>query len=255
MLRHLPEADMRREVLLEQFDRLAPAELLDFLSEVAAGAKRRSLAHLVALEAASAAVLASLAFPPRYELLAEVYRLAREADEGDVLDLLRSARPERGPLSARQVKGDPDLTRLSLGQRKAMARGHDRLRLERLLLDPETPVIENLLKNPNLVEADLVRLASRRPVTAEVLRVIFDSRWGKRYRVRLALVYNPYTPTELALKLVPSLLARDRRRVAADGHLHPLVREAARRVRRARPIEPQAVEETGESGDEDRTSG
>jgi hypothetical protein len=229
-LRRLPEQDMRREVLLERFDELEPAEVVDFLAEVTAGAARRSPAHLVALEAASAAILACQAEARRYELMAEVYRQAREAGQAAVLEVLVSARPLRGPIEVTEARGDPELTKLPLGERKYMARSHDRLRLERLLLDPEVPVIRNLLNNPSLVEGDLVRLAARRPVRAEVLRVIFESRWGKRYRVRLALVHNPYTPTELALKLVGALLGRDARNVAADGNLHPLVRQAAARL-------------------------
>ncbi len=236
-LRRLPEPDMRREVLLERLDQLEPEAALDFLSEVAEGAARRTLAHQLALEASAAAILACQADARRYELMAEVYRLAREAGQEAVLALLVSARPLRGPIDLAEARGDPELTKLSLGERKYLARSHDRLRLERLLLDPEVPVIRNLLRNPSLVEADLVRLAARRPVRAEVLQVIFESRWGKRYRVRLALVQNPYTPTALALKLVGLLLARDRRAVAADRNLHPLVRAAAGRAARARAAE------------------
>ncbi|HOX43966.1 MAG TPA: hypothetical protein PK668_10210 [Myxococcota bacterium] len=233
-LRSLPEPDMRREVLLERFDALEPEGVADFLAEVTAGAARRSVSHLVALEAASAAILASQAEARRYEHLAEVYRLAREAGQAAVLEVLVAARPLRGPIEATEAHGDPELTKLSLGERKYMARSHDRLRLERLLLDPEVSVIRNLLHNPSLVEADLVRLAARRPVRAEVLRVIYESPWGKRHRVRLALVHNPYTPTELALKLVGVLLARELRKVAADGNLHPLVRQAAARMQAER---------------------
>jgi hypothetical protein len=239
-LRRLPEADMRREVLLERFDELEPAAVVDLLAEVAAGAARRSETYQVALATCSAAILACQADARRYELMAEVYRLAREASEEAVLSLLVAARPLRGPLEVTEARGDPELTKLSLGERKYMARSHDRLRLERLLLDPEVPVIRNLLNNPSLVEADLVRLAARRPVRAEVLKVIFESVWGKRYRVRLALVHNPYTPTELGLKLVGVLLARDLRRVAADGNLHPLLRQSARRLAEARRSGPEA---------------
>jgi hypothetical protein len=60
--------------------------------------------------------------------------------------------------------------------------------------------------------------------------------------VRLALVHNPYTPTELSLKLLGFLLRKDLLEVARDGGLHTLVREEA-----ARLVEARKVCEAGDS--------
>lgn len=221
---------MRREVLIELVERLEPEDVLDLLGEVTAGVSRRSASHLLVFEAISQMILAGQQRGHLYELLAEVYRLALDRGLEEVSQILMIAKPQRGPVPEKEAPGDLEMSQLTLGERKFLARGRDRYRLERLLLDPNPAVLRNLLRNPNLVEQDVVRLASRRPVRAEVLREVHESRWGRRYRVRLALVYNPYTPTEVSIKLLAFLLHRDLRSVAADGGLHELVRRQARRL-------------------------
>jgi hypothetical protein len=233
-LRSVPEVGMRRQLLLEQLHAMQPSDVLSFFSEVAEGAARRRAACLVALEAVHEAILQGQSQGPVYELLAEVYRMAREEENEGVARLLMIAKPNRGPVAPREVQGDLEISQLTLGERKSLARGHDRLRLDRLLLDPEPSVVRNLLRNPHLTEQDVVRLAARRPTRTEIQKEIHQSRWGSRYRIRLALVCNPYTPTDLSLKLVGFLLHKDLRGVGQDGNLHELVRQEAKRLMKKR---------------------
>jgi len=226
----LPEVSMRREVLIERMQKMSAEEVLGFFAEVVDGADRRNPDCLIALEAVHEAVLLGQQQGPLYELLAEVYRLAREADKPGVARLMMIATPSRGPLEPDDVPLDPEFSRITLGERKYMARGHDRTRLDRLLFDPEPAVIRNLLNNPHITEQDVIRLAARRPIPAAVLKQLQESRWGDRYRIRLALVCNPYTPTELSVKLTGFLLRKDLRMVAGDGNLHELVRQEAERL-------------------------
>ncbi len=246
----LPEAVMRREVLIEQFQNFSADEILDFFRAVAAGCNQRRSAHILAFEALCLVAWATDNNERLYEQMADVYRLAREQDEESIVQILISASPQRGPMKAEQVPGDQQMSRLTLGQRKFLARGHDRHQLERLLLDPEPSVVRNLLKNPSVVEADVVRLAARRPVRDTVLREIAASRWGQRYSVRLSLVLNPYTPPDLALKLVGLLLYKDLRMASKDGSLHPMVKNQAAQLlaqrRPSRAAKAQEVE-TGET--------
>jgi len=243
----LPEAIMRREVLIEQFQNFSTDEILDFFRAVAAGSNRRSSAHILAFEALCLVAWATDSNERLYEQMADVYGLAREQGEESIVQILISARPQRGPMKAEQVPGDQQLSRLTLGQRKFLARGHNRHQLERLLLDPEPSVVRNLLKNPSVVEADVVRLAARRPVRDTVLREIAASRWGQRYSVRLSLVLNPYTPPDLALKLVGLLLYKDLRMASKDGTLHPMVQnQAAQLLALRRPSKAPRAQEAEE---------
>jgi hypothetical protein len=233
-LRSVPEVGMRRQLLLEQLHGMQPGDALSFFSEVLAGVASRKSACLVALEAIHEAILQGQEQGPVYELLAEVYRLAREEENEGVARLLMITKPQRGPVAPEAVHGDLEMSQLTLGERKFLARGHDRTRLDRLLLDPEPSVVRNLLRNPHLTEQDVIRLAARRPTRTEIQKEIHASRWGSRYRIRLALVCNPYTSTELSLKLVGFLLHKDLREVRNDGNLHELVREEAKRLLKKR---------------------
>jgi hypothetical protein len=229
-LRALPEKTMRREVLNERLAVMTPEEALAFFSGVLSGVARRNDACMEVLDAVHESVLSGQEQGYLYEILAEVYRLARESGNQAVIRLLAIARPKRGPLSAKEVPGDLEMSRLTLGQRKFLARGHDRVRIDRLLYDPDPAVIRNLLRNPNLTEQDVIRLAARRPAREAVQRELYGSRWSDRYRVRLALVCNPYTPTDVSLKLLGFLLRKDLRMVSRDGGLHELVRAEAGRL-------------------------
>jgi hypothetical protein len=109
--------------------------------------------------------------------------------------------------------------------------------LERLLRDPDAAVLRILLGNPRLTEGDVVRVAARRPTTASAQRAIFASeRFICRYAVKRALVLNPYTPSDLAARLVPLLTLVDLAEVAEDTSLSEQVRLAAR-DQLTRPIE------------------
>jgi hypothetical protein len=116
---------------------------------------------------------------------------------------------------------------LTLGERKSLARKHDRQLLARLLTDPHPDVIRGLLKNPRLTEEDLVRLIARRPSRSEILVEIARSpRWVHRSRVRVALLLNPATPHDLAVPLASLLLRHELRLVAESTQLSPVLRAA-----------------------------
>ncbi|MCK9463707.1 MAG: hypothetical protein M0R80_29155 [Proteobacteria bacterium] len=118
---------------------------------------------------------------------------------------------------------------LTLGERRALALRPSRRTMDLAMRDPHPLVAARLLSNPKLTEADVVRIAARRPAAASVLRRIgLSAKWRARPRVAIALVENPCTPTAIALSLVPDL---DRRLVEAipdDARLDDRLRLAAR---------------------------
>jgi hypothetical protein len=96
-------------------------------------------------------------------------------------------------------------------------------------------VIRAVLRNPRLIEADVVKLAASRRAAAEVLEIIAqDHRWIARYAVKVALANNPTTPLRVALGLLPYLLHQDLRALAA-GASRPKLREQALRLLSRRP--------------------
>ena len=97
------------------------------------------------------------------------------------------------------------------------------------MFDPSDRVIARLLNNPKLTEADVLRIASRRPTPHSSLEQVFaHPRWGLRLAVQEALILNPHTPLNIACGLVGIVDAATARRIARQPAAHPLVRAAAR---------------------------
>ncbi|MDD9944998.1 MAG: hypothetical protein OXU20_28405 [Myxococcales bacterium] len=120
---------------------------------------------------------------------------------------------------------------LALGERKSLARRRDRDLLARVLRDPHPDVIRIVLLNPTVTENDVLRLSSRRPVRAEVLREVFRSpRWIVRYPIKLALTLNPYAPLDVRLQLAPHLTTPDAERVLGGANLPHALETACRRM-------------------------
>ena len=106
----------------------------------------------------------------------------------------------------------------------------------KVVRDPHPIVIRTLLGNPKVVEADVVRLAARRPGHPEVLAEIARAHhWAHRIRVRMSLVLNPSTPLELAVLLLALLDRTQLREVATSADLAPVLRAAARDLLVRRP--------------------
>lgn len=162
-----------------------------------------------------------------YDRHAALYTAARALGDAQLGRLLLSSQPPPpGAPKPADLLGGRELT---LGERKSLARGRRREVLDRLLRDPDESVLTILLANPRITEDDVVRLAARRPTTAGAQRSILRSeRFIARYAVKRALVLNPYTPTDLAARLVVLLTRPDQHAVANDPSLSDPVREAAR---------------------------
>ena len=186
-----------------------------------------------------------------YAVVEELYRVALATQCEPVRYLLLRAPAQRLALPE-EVRPDPDTKELALGVRKSMARSLDRDVLTRLVLDPTVSVIEILLQNPKIIEADVVRMAARRPSLTGVLELVADHpKWALRYAVQQSLVQNPYSPTSVAAALVPYLKGADLAEVANDFALHEAVRRCARtivdwrRERRGGVVEPPSEADVG----------
>ena len=226
----LPEPAMREAVLVELLGTMPPGEAVHALAELQDGAARtRTPAYLVSV----GAIAGALERVP-YTVRRDLYEAAKSADLDEVARLFFSAPPkeEPPPPEPEQYVAGAGRT-LTLGERKALARGGRRDLLAALLRDPDASVIANVLENPRLTEKDVLAVASRRPVRGDVLRALFASKWAARYHVKRALVLNPYTPGDLAVRLVGTLFATDLRLVAADAQLAEPVRAQARGLLRS----------------------
>ncbi|MFT3917419.1 MAG: hypothetical protein QM704_26035 [Anaeromyxobacteraceae bacterium] len=205
----------------------------DGLRVVAALIREEAVDARVALSA----VAQALADPePELPYLwrADLYSAAQEDGAAEVMALLLTPPPLKVYEEPRD-KADQRLAKLTLGHKKAFARSHrDPDLLARLAAEGEPVVVRELLRNPLLTEAFVVRIGARRPCRPATLRCIFESRWRTRPAVAMAVVRNPYAEPEIAVKLVPALSSADLHDVGRDPAVHPLVRGFALRLRQGR---------------------
>ena len=130
------------------------------------------------------------------------------------------------------ARADSRLFTLPLGVLKSRARlTRNPDELSRFAVASNAAVIREVLKNPRLTEELVVRIASRRPARPEPLEEIWRSpRWNTQPAIRRALVFNPYLPPELGVKIVPTLAQADLRELARDMQVHVSLRELAGRL-------------------------
>ncbi|RMG17238.1 MAG: hypothetical protein D6729_09065 [Deltaproteobacteria bacterium] len=219
------ERAMRVEAARRMLESMPVGETVEILAELM---RRRAEGDAKALEAL-ASVIEALVHLGEGDTPSALYAEAcRRNLEGVRRLLMRPAAAKTfDPNEERSI--DREMRAKTLGMRRQLARAADPVTMLRLTTDPDPGVIRNLLRHPRLTEADVVRMAARRPGRPEVLMEIFRSpKWGVRQRVRRALANNPYTPTEVALKLVEILPLTEVRGLAADGSLHEEVQRAAR---------------------------
>jgi hypothetical protein len=89
-------------------------------------------------------------------------------------------------------------------------------------------VIRSLLLNPRLTESEVLKIASLKPTSPKVLDEVFrQAKWIARYRVKKALVLNPYCNPGTAVHLLKFLLLGDLRDIVQFENLHLAVQEAA----------------------------
>gem|GEM_PF-1283169 len=224
----LQDRAMKHTVLVEMLEVLSPDELVDFLvllCEEAAQGKdgARTVHQELALEPSALSLMP-------YKHIQKCYAIASTRDEQNVMGMFMGE-PLRGSPTVDESFTGNDHLDISLGQRRAAARSTDRFILDRLLHDRNPLVISLLLENPKIVERDVVKIAALRPTQAEILvQISKHRRWASRYHVRKALTCNPYTPHQIARRLMATLMMQDIRMLYTMGVLPTSIRAEAERL-------------------------
>jgi len=112
------------------------------------------------------------------------------------------------------------LPQLPLGQKITLARRAPARIAGALLADGQPAVVKAALSNPNLTEAQVLRVLAREKLAPDVAQSIAqDAKWSCIYNVRIALLRQPFTTLKSILAFLPELTVSDLRELAAPGIL------------------------------------
>lgn len=127
------------------------------------------------------------------------------------------------------------LPELALGERVSLAKGAGRGILPTLRFDGEPMVFAALLRNPRLVEEDLVSLVGSGRANRACLELIGrDAKWGTRPAIRRAMIRCPASPPALTVGWLSTLNRDELLATWRDDRTPELLRRAARSLLEAR---------------------
>ncbi|HLE08432.1 MAG TPA: hypothetical protein VI914_02230 [Thermodesulfobacteriota bacterium] len=219
----LPERPMQLRLLGKRLSSLPPEKIAGLLS--ALYTKDRSFSHALKSLLVDPQGLKDMLGARKYRL---TYLASIEMGFKKVSRLLTDLPPHKKGVRGYDKEEEAKMEFLSLGQRRALSKSPAKDTLDRLLSDPDPMVIQNILNNPRITEKEAVRIASKRPNSPSVLKLLATHRkWATSYTVARAVVLNPYTPPRISVSLLELLLTQDLKLIARDRTLHPQVRMGA----------------------------
>lgn len=133
------------------------------------------------------------------------------------------------------------LAQLPLGQKITLARRGPARVAGALLAEGHAQVVAIVLDNPNMNEAQVLRVLSRDRLPAAVVAAIAHHRkWSLSYNIRVALVRHPASVLAAVLSFLPQLTVNDLKELAAPGIVSEnlrkyLLAEVARRLQNRSP--------------------
>jgi len=120
---------------------------------------------------------------------------------------------------------------LTVGEKKTLARTAPRSLIAMLKTEFEPSVFACLLRNPRMVEEDIVPLVASEFTPVPILETVaFDRQWTNRYAVRLALVRNSKTPLRVRLSFLSRIQKNDLETLVRAPLTAYLIRAAAERI-------------------------
>lgn len=222
----LPEERMRLALLCRTLAALAPedsARLLDAVYNRDIKDKQASIVRsLMVDDDAVQGLLGDTAYN-------SIYLAALRGGLTRISRLFTGYEPHKKGVSGYEEEEFIRMEHLTLGERRALSKSQLKTRIDMLLSDPDPVVIGNLLDNPRITEAEVLKIASKRPNSGRILKLVaLHPKWSKRYEVAKAVTLNPYTLPRVSIALIEKMLTQDLSAISEDGTIHPEVREIAK---------------------------
>jgi len=152
--------------------------------------------------------------------------------------------PVKIPSEVAKVRKTPEMhkesvlqriQRLSVTEKRHLARMGGREIRSVLIKDPNKEVLMTLLDNPKITETEIEIIAKSRFMPEEALRKIAKKReWMKKYPIVSAVVSNPKTPAGIAVTFLNELKTRDLALLEKNRNVSEAVRTTAKIILQSR---------------------
>lgn len=222
----LPEEKMRIDLLGRRLGEVCPEDAARCIDEIYRG--RANLKIRIARAALVDHDGLKKVLGTHYGLISEA---AVRLGLGKVARLFSDLKPVKTGLSGYDKEEETAMEFVSLGRRRSLARSRIKETIDRLLSDPDPVVIANLLDNPRITEKEVLKIASKRPASPAILKLIISHKvWSKRYDVVKAVAMNPYSPPKVSIALLEFLMTQDLLVLSEDRNVHPALRLGAKEL-------------------------
>ncbi|MDH3975682.1 MAG: class I SAM-dependent methyltransferase [Deltaproteobacteria bacterium] len=223
----LSEKEMRSASLAERFNAVKAETVVEILNEFCTKASEKKGPYVEIMN--NCIDMEKMREVLGLEKMSNIYVAAKTLGYDNVVRLLMNPPPKGKKYSEFDFVEGQVTHDITLGEKRSLAKGIDKDTLDRIIYDEDPIVIKNLLSNPRITERDVLKIASKRPIKPEILKVIFESKkWLSRYVVKRALLLNPFTPTGIALGLVNFMHYKDLKLIGSSKYLHHELQDSAR---------------------------
>lgn len=123
------------------------------------------------------------------------------------------------------------VSKLSVSQKVKLALSGNKSARELLVKESNKLVCGGVLKNPRITDDEILKLATTKGTSEDILRTIAGGRkWLEKYSIRFAVVTNPKTPTTLSIKILSTLNDVDVQKVAKSKNVASVLAGSAKRI-------------------------
>ena len=151
-----------------------------------------------------------------------------EQGDGDTPSVAIGEDAEKDSLRIPMMKR---IATLSVAQKIALAVRGNREARTILIRDSNRVISVAVIKNPRITEPEVVSAVKNHSLSGEIIRLIaMNKELTRSYQVKLALVYNPKTPTQTAMKFIGLLREADIRKISTSRGVPDPVSAQARRL-------------------------
>jgi len=128
-----------------------------------------------------------------------------------------------------------ELLKMNLQQKTALASIANLPTRRMLIQSPNKVIALSVLKNPKLMENEVLKYAQQRNLIEDVLVAISKHpKWMKNYQIKSTIVTNPKTPLPIAINFLSHLQDKDLKSLSRDKNISTILSRAAYQTMRKR---------------------